>query len=388
MTTILRVDAAAPDPELIDRAAQALLAGQVVAFPTETVYGLGANALDAAAVRRIFAAKERPEADPLIVHLATAQDLPQVAQSIPPLAQQLAQVFWPGPLTLILPKQPQVPEIVTAGLPTVAVRVPAHPVALALLRRSGVPIAAPSANRFGSVSPTTAQHVLSDLGGRIDLILDGGPTVIGVESTVLDISQVPPLILRPGGVSREALEAVIGPVQVRPAGGHSAEEQVAPQRTSAPQGTSAPQDLSAPQSISAPQGSSAPQVSPGLFEKHYAPRAELLLVIAASLEAGRAEVIRLAREALAAGKRVGLLIAAEDEAACRDLPAPLCILGGAGDLDAVARHLYAGLRELDAQGVQVIVGHDFGEQGLGLAIRDRLRRAATRVITLPGEAET
>lgn len=376
MTTILRVDAAAPDPELIDRAAQALLAGQVVAFPTETVYGLGANALDAAAVRRIFAAKERPEADPLIVHLATAQDLPQVAQSIPPLAQQLAQVFWPGPLTLILPKQPQVPEIVTAGLPTVAVRVPAHPVALALLRRSGVPIAAPSANRFGSVSPTTAQHVLSDLGGRIDLILDGGPTVIGVESTVLDISQVPPLILRPGGVSREALEAVIGPVQVRPAGGHSAEEQVAPQGTSAPQ------------SISAPQGSSAPQVSPGLFEKHYAPRAELLLVIAASLEAGRAEVIRLAREALAAGKRVGLLIAAEDEAACRDLPAPLCILGGAGDLDAVARHLYAGLRELDAQGVQVIVGHDFGEQGLGLAIRDRLRRAATRVITLPGEAET
>lgn len=370
MTTILRVDAAAPDPELIDRAAQALLAGQVVAFPTETVYGLGANALDAAAVRRIFAAKERPEADPLIVHLATAQDLPQVAQSIPPLAQQLAQVFWPGPLTLILPKQPQVPEIVTAGLPTVAVRVPAHPVALALLRRSGVPIAAPSANRFGSVSPTTAQHVLSDLGGRIDLILDGGPTVIGVESTVLDISQVPPLILRPGGVSREALEAVIGPVQVRPAGGHSAEEQVAPQGTSAP------------------QRASAPQVSPGLFEKHYAPHAELLLVIAASLEAGRAEVIRLAREALAAGKRVGLLIAAEDEAACRDLPAPLCILGGAGDLDAVARHLYAGLRELDAQGVQVIVGHDFGEQGLGLAIRDRLRRAATRVITLPGEAET
>ena len=329
-------------PENIARAAAILKGGGLVAFPTETVYGLGANALDAEAVARIFVAKGRPFADPLIVHLSGPDQLPRVVRAVSPLSRILAETFWPGPLTLVLPRQPQVPPLVTAGLDTVAVRVPDHPVALALLRAAGVPIAAPSANRFGHTSPTTAQHVWHDLHGRIDLILDGGATPVGVESTVLDASTSPARILRPGGVTAEMLEAVIGPVTVlqREPGG----------------------DQGLP--------------SPGLLETHYAPHAEL--IFCQGRNAHQALVAEL-HAALAAGKRIGVLALDEEVDSLAQAGALVYPLGA--DLSSAARRLYAGMRWLDAQGVDVILARDLGAEGLGLAIRDRLTRAATRVVT-------
>src|SRR3989442_4849939 len=212
-TTVLAIDSVHPDPSSIERAAALLCAGEIVVFPTETVYGLGADALETSAVERIFAAKGRPFSDPLIVHIADEAALEQLTTSIPPQVRQLARSFWPGPLTLILPRSPLVPKLVTAGLETVAVRMPRHPVALALIRAAASPIAAPSANRFMHVSPTTAQHALADLRGRVPLILDAGPCEIGVESTVLDLCSEVPRILRPGGVSLEALRAILPDVQ-------------------------------------------------------------------------------------------------------------------------------------------------------------------------------
>lgn len=355
MTRVLTVSPHATETGLLADAAAEILRGRLVAFPTETVYGLGAHALDSQAVARIFVAKGRPPTDPLIVHLASADDLPRVARDIPQVAYNLARAFWPGPLTLVLPKQRDVPDNITAGLRTVAVRVPAHPVAIALLRASDAPIAAPSANRFGSVSPTTAQHVLDDLGGRIDLILDGGPTPIGVESTVLDVTCAQPMILRPGGVTREALEEIIGPVTVRGECGCEA--------VPSPEGGASP----------------GPLPSPGLLAKHYAPRAELVLCTGARAAAVE-KMVWLAQLNHADGRRVGLLLADEDAPYFSDVPARFFCLGPAGDLAQIARNLFAGLRALDEQGADVILARDFGEQGLGLAIRDRLRRAASQVI--------
>lgn len=351
MTTTrrIRVNAQEPEPAAIAEAAALLRRGELVAFPTETVYGLGANALDARAVRRIFEAKGRPANDPLIVHLASAEWLPRVVAALPATVEPLAARFWPGPLTLILPRAPAVPPEVTAGLETVAVRVPAHPVALALLRISDLPIAAPSANRFGGVSPTTAEHVWHDLAGRVACILDGGPTPIGVESTVLDLTTQPPRILRPGGTPREALEAVLGTVEVW-------------------------------------EGSAtdAAQRSPGLLAKHYAPRARLTLVLGEDTEALLARVVEVAQTLGAQGERVGVLLADEDARQVETLlpGAILLALGPRDDLAEIARNLYAALRYLDAQGVTVIVTREFGRRGLGLAIRDRLRRAASQIITL------
>lgn len=329
-------------PENIAQAAAILKGGGLVAFPTETVYGLGANALDADAVARIFIAKERPFADPLIVHLSGPDQLPRVVRAMSPLSRILAETFWPGPLTLVLPKQPEVPSLVTSGLDTVAVRVPDHPVALALLRAADVPIAAPSANRFGHTSPTTAQHVWHDLHDRIDLILDGGATPVGVESTVLDASASPARILRPGGVTAEMLEAVIGPVTV----------------------------------LQRDPGVGQGLPSPGLLETHYAPRAEL--IFCQGQNARQALVAEL-HAALAAGRRAGVLALDEDVEILTQAGAIVYPLGA--DLNSVARRLYAGMRWLDAQGADVILARDFGAGGLGLAIRDRLTRAATRVVT-------
>src|SRR6266571_9158934 len=212
-TEVVKVDPIYPDKPIIERAAALLRKGEVVVFPTETVYGLGADAFQVQAVERIFAAKRRPFHDPLIVHIAEESALELLTSAIPDSAKRLAEAFWPGPLTLILPRSPQVPGLVTAGLETVAVRMPRHPVALALIRAAASPIAAPSANRFMHVSPTTAQHTLADLDGRVPLILDGGPCAVGVESTVLDLCSAVPTILRPGGVSLEALRTVLPEVQ-------------------------------------------------------------------------------------------------------------------------------------------------------------------------------
>ncbi len=341
-TTLLQVDPRDPALEAITQAAAVIRAGRLVAFPTETVYGLGADALSETAVQGIFVAKERPAYDPLIVHLAGATELSWVAGNVPAVAQELAAHFWPGPLTLVLPRGAGVPDAVTAGGATVAVRVPAHPVARALIRVAGVPIAAPSANRFGRLSPTRAEDVLADLEGRIDLVLDGGPTPVGVESTVLSLVTPVPTVLRPGGVSREALEAVLGSVIV-------AERPVEPEEEEVP--------------------------SPGTLPQHYAPRAELVLYRGA----GEALLATLRRDALrqhAAGRRVGLLLAEEDLGAFAGLPLILRAPGAREDLEEVARRLYATLRALDAAGVDLILARDFGAEGLGLAIRDRLTRAA------------
>ncbi|MCS6907937.1 MAG: L-threonylcarbamoyladenylate synthase [Anaerolineales bacterium] len=347
-TKVWRVDPNIPDPRLLAEAAQAILEGKLVAFPTETVYGLGANALDRQAVQRVFVAKGRPAQDPLIVHLASAELLSQVARDIPPLAERLVKQFWPGPLTLVLWKQPHVLDEITAGLPTVAVRVPAHPVALGLLQVSGVPIVAPSANRFGHVSPTTAQHVLEDLEGLIEGILDAGPTPVGVESTVLDVTGSPPQVLRPGGISLEALQSLIGPV-VYSARFAEAGDQLAPQR------------------------------SPGLLAKHYAPRAELWLFLGGK-EQALGKMRETAERLSSTGRRLGLLVSEEDRGLFSDLPLVVYSLGSERQLDKVAQRLYAGLRSLDRRGVELIFAREMATEGLGWAICDRLRRAASRVV--------
>jgi L-threonylcarbamoyladenylate synthase len=346
MTRILTLSPHSPDPDLIRQASEIILRRGLVAFPTETVYGLGANALDEEAVAKIFIAKGRPSNDPLIVHVASVDDISRIASEIPPIVPKLAEAFWPGPLTLILPKQAHVPDAVTSGLNTVAVRVPSHPIALALIQASGVPIAAPSANRFGHTSPTTAAHVMDDLDGRIDMVLDGGSTSVGVESTVLDVTCTPPMILRPGGVSREALEAVIGVVDLRK------------NRSDA--------DAEA-------------QVSPGLLGKHYTPRAELILCSGEKVSALE-KLSALAKQAQAEGRSVGLLLADEDMKSFNSMSCISYPLGSSNNLEHIARNLYAGMRTLDDKNVNIILTRDFGEQGLGLAIHDRLMRAASQII--------
>jgi L-threonylcarbamoyladenylate synthase len=328
-TEVLHTDAEHPDAGAVGRAAAVLRAGGLVAFPTETVYGLGASALDAAAVARVFAAKGRPPNNPLIVHVADGADAPGVVASWPDAAARLAERFWPGPLTLVLPRRPDVPDAVTAGGPTVAVRVPAHPVARALLRAAGVPVAAPSANRSGYVSPTRAEHVLRGLDGRIDLVLDAGPVPGGIESTVLDMTADLPRLLRPGLVSPAQIEAVIGPI-VRPAP------------------TAAPPEVAVP--------------SPGMLSRHYAPRTPLELVD----DDGRARV-----EALrAAGLRVGWMAFDAPELA------GTTIVAMPRDPEGYAARLYAALHALDEAGLDRIVVARPPPSEEWLAVRDRLRRAA------------
>ena len=353
-TQIISVDPALPDPQIIARAAAILRRGGLVAFPTETVYGLGADALNPGAVQAIFAAKERPAQDPLIVHVADFAELERVVSAIPDTARVLAQHFWPGPLTLVLPKSAAVPDEVTAGGPTVAVRCPNHPLALALIRAVGSPIAAPSANRFSHTSPTTAQHVWDDLAGRIDLILDGGPTTIGVESTVLDLTGAIPTILRPGGATREELEAVLGQVAV---GGQVAV---------------------------AGQSTNAPPASPGLLDRHYAPRAPLYLLTGDD-ETVRSYLIDAAIGAFLKRIRIGLLVMEEDLPTLANTRCPLVVLGPQNNLGLVARRLYDAIRTLDASGVEMILARDAPPNGLGLAIRDRLRRAARKVIEVKAQ---
>ncbi len=328
-TAVIAVDARAPQPAAIARAAAVLRSGGLVAFPTETVYGLGALALDAAAVRRIFAAKGRPANNPLIVHIADITEVSHVAAVWPDAAERLARRFWPGPLTLVVPRTAAVPDATTAGGPTVAVRVPAPPVALALLRATGAPIAAPSANRSSELSPTTAEHVLRGLDGRIELVLDGGPTTGGVESTVLDVTTSPPRLLRPGLIGPAELEAVVGPV-VRPAALQA--------------------DAALP--------------SPGMLARHYAPRTPLECTTD-----GRGRV----EELLAGGKRVGWLTFF---AALEHGPPGLVVRKMPADPAGYAALLYAALHALDEAGVDRIVVDRPPDGDEWLAVRDRLRRAA------------
>lgn len=348
-TRVLHVDAAEPAAEPIAEAAAVLRRGGLVAFPTETVYGLGANAFDAEAVARIYAAKGRPASNPLIVHLATGADLPQVAVDVPPLAYELATRFWPGALTLVLPRHQQVPPSVAAGGLSVAVRVPSHPVAQALIAAAGVPVAAPSANSFTRPSPTSAAHVLEDLDGRIEVVLDGGATPIGVESTVLSLLGTVPEILRPGGVPIELLRDLVPELRYEPR-------------------YLAMEDGAAP--------------SPGMLLRHYSPRATVLLfdgLPAAALAAMRHE----AASQIRAGQRVGVLVPNEDQAHFDGLAVAVAVLGPRDDHAQIAAHLFDGLRALDRAGADVILVRSVGRGGLALAIWDRLLRATEgRVISV------
>lgn len=340
-TRYIKIDPANPDTTVMEEAGRVLKSGGLVAFPTETVYGLGANALDGRAVARIYKAKGRPQDNPLIVHVADSQEVDFVAKRVPGAARALMEAFWPGPLTLVLPAGETVPAEVTAGLPTVAVRMPAHPVALALIRAAGVPVAAPSANLSGRPSPTSAEHVLQDLGGRVEVILDGGPAGVGVESTVLDMTASAPVILRPGGVTLEALTEVLGEVSADPA-------------------------------ADGVHGGEIPR-SPGMKYTHYAPEAPLLL-FEGEPGAVRSKIKQLAGEYRAAGKRVGILTyrggfdySSEGEV----------VLAGRKDApETVAAELYAALRRFNSLGVDLILAEGLEEQGMGRAVMNRLRKAA------------
>jgi L-threonylcarbamoyladenylate synthase len=340
-TQVLRVDSHAINDGMIQQAGQVIRRGGLVAFPTETVYGLGANAFDEYAVARIFAAKGRPSNDPLIVHIYTLRQLYEIAVDIPDLALQLADRFWAGALTLVLKKSERVAVNVSAGMPTVAVRMPDHPIAQALLIAAGVPIAAPSANLFARPSPTTAAHVLEDLAGRVDMVLDGGATRIGLESTVLDMTGEIPTILRPGGILLEDIQTI------------------------APNAQLLPKYLDA----------AAPSSSPGMLVKHYSPHAELQLFVG---ETGQViETMRnRCREFAHIGRMVGVMVTDEQQSHFQDLPCRVVLLGRAEDYETIARRLFAALRDFDQQGVDVILAQAVEQQGLGVAIWDRLIRAA------------
>lgn len=353
-TLWLKVDPAHTDSEetksAIAQAAEIIRAGGLVALPTETVYGLGANALDPDAVARIFVAKQRPSWDPVIVHIAgpVAQNpmLASLVRTVPSAAEALMHAFWPGPLTLLLPRSEAVPDIVTAGRALLGVRMPAHPIAFELIRQAGIPIAAPSANLFGHISPTTAEHVLEDLDGKIEGVLDAGPTQHGVESTVLDPNQNPMLIYRPGAVTAARISQIAGPVE-------TLNEKILP-------------DAAAREALP----------SPGVGLRHYAPRAQLILVrgTLSELPGRLAEAAKLHER-----ERLGVMLPAELTKV--DLGAPLRAAaefawGHWNAPQELAEKLYAGLRALDAQGCEVILCPVPEAGGIGDAIRDRLRKAA------------
>ena len=309
-------------------AAERLNAGQLVAFPTETVYGLGADALNVTAIARLFEAKQRPEFDPLIVHIAAFDYLSSVAADVPDSARELAHHFWPGPLTMVLPKRSAIPDLVTAGLPGVGVRIPEHPLALQLLSTVDCPVAAPSANRFGAVSPTTAEHVLHGLHGRIDAVLAGGSCRIGLESTVISLMQQDPVVLRLGGLPLEEIQTVTGPIQVMTGN---------------------------------PALSDAAQPAPGMLSRHYAPGATVVTVDADT--------------AIQSTDRRTALLTWGTDPDNRDQFVAVENLSVSGKLAECAANFFAGLRKLDSENPDVIIARRFPDRGLGRALNDRLQRA-------------
>jgi L-threonylcarbamoyladenylate synthase len=311
--------------DVILRAAEIIKKGGLVAFPTETVYGLGANAFNPIAVARIFEVKKRPHFDPLIVHVASRSDLNKLVSEIPSNANKVVEQFWPGPLTIVLSKKEEVPEIVTSGLPTVAVRMPRHPMALSLIKEAGFPIVGPSANPFGYLSPTTAEHVRDQLGDQIDFILDGGPCEVGVESTIVSFSEGKSKLLRPGGVPLEEIESAIGAVEISPA------EEDKP-------------------------------AAPGMLPRHYAPRTPILLD-------WEDENFKFNRD-----KKIGLLVFQKPRWSFKFHH--IEILSRRGDFREAAANLFAAIRRLDELDLDLILAETIPEVGLGRAIMDRLRRAS------------
>jgi L-threonylcarbamoyladenylate synthase len=342
-TIVLQINPQKPDTEKIRIAADIIKKGGLVAFPTETVYGLGADALNPKAVFALFTAKKRPLDNPPIVHVSNTDDVCKLAKTVPSAAKKLMKRFWPGPLTLIFPRSEIVPSVTVAGLDTIAVRMPKHNVALALIRESRCPIAAPSANLAGKPSPTSAKHVLEDLNGRIDAILDAGSTSIGVESTVVDLTVDPPQVLRPGGTSFEVLKKTVGRLELNPVA--TAEKALSIERIR----------------------------SPGLKHKHYAPNAQMFLV-EGEVSAVASKVRELVASYIAKNCRVGVLCTDETVGTYRaDV---VKSLGSRGDLAGIARNLFRLLREFDLEGVDVIVAEGLPVEGLGLAVMNRLRKAS------------
>lgn len=334
------MSSAQPEEASLDEAARLLRQGELVAFPTETVYGLGANALDGAACAKIFDVKGRPQDNPLIVHVADRKAAQGLTSAWPEAAERCARAFWPGPLTLVLPKGPVIPDEVTAGLDTVGIRLPSHPVALALLKKAGIPVAAPSANLSGKPSPTSGSHVWHDLRGAIPLILDAGTSAVGLESTVLDLSGPVPTILRPGGISKEQLEAVLGPVSV---------DQPSAER---------------------------PPKAPGMKYRHYAPKGEMLL-----LQGNRERVLERFGDEISKAhrrlKKVGILCTLESAPELHQLqPDLLYVLGSEERPEEVASNLFEGLRLCDSQEMDLILAEAIEEGGIGMAVMNRLEKAA------------
>jgi L-threonylcarbamoyladenylate synthase len=342
-TLLLKVNPQRPEKAKIRVAAELIKKGGLVAFPTETVYGLGADALNPDAVLALFEAKIRPLDNPPIVHVANIEDSYRLAKHVSPKAELLMKTFWPGPLTLVLERSKTVPDETVAGLNTVAVRMPSNKIALALIKESQCPIAAPSANLAGKPSPTTAEHVFNDLNGRIDAILNGGATHIGVESTVLDVSVEPPQVLRPGGVTFEALKKALGDVRLHPFVAAEKEVAVAEAR------------------------------SPGMRHKHYAPEAKLILV-EGSVLAMVEKVEELIASCNRADSRVGVL--ATDETASKYHAEVVKSLGSRFNLETIAQNLFRLLREFDDENVDVIIAESIPEEGIGLAVMNRLRKAS------------
>lgn len=341
-TQIISVDADHPDDSLLMPAAIALRQGQLVAFPTETVYGLGANALDADAVRAIYDVKGRPGDNPMIVHVTSVTDLLPLVQAMTPLAEKLFNAFSPGPLTLVMLKSNIVPDVVTAGLETIAVRIPSHPVARRLIELAGVPVAAPSANRSGRPSPTRAWHVESDLTGRIPFIIEAGNSEFGLESTVVDVTSDVPVILRPGTITAAEIRAIAG--SVGGAGSQLADHGQAPR-------------------------------SPGMKYRHYAPRAKVVIADNPDLAARSLQVRQMADRLIADGQRAGVFGCAE---LMSDLPEQVekVIYGSVPDAAAAGASLFDALRRLDQADVTVIIAEGLSDQGVGAAYMNRLRKAA------------
>ncbi|MGC8816481.1 MAG: L-threonylcarbamoyladenylate synthase [Candidatus Hadarchaeum sp.] len=346
-TLVLEINPESPDLEKIRFAARVIREGGLVAFPTETVYGLGANALDEAAVQRIFQVKNRPMDNPLIVHIADRDDVHLLAETVPAQAERLIETFWPGPLTLLLPKSELVPAVTTAGLATVAVRMPSHPIAQSLIREADVPVAAPSANLAGRPSPTSARHVWEDLSGKIEILIDGGEVGYGVESTVLDVTSDPPVLLRPGPITVTELRRVLGRVEVHPIA--RAEMPV----------------------------EAAIAKAPGMKYRHYAPRAELVLVEGPP-QAVVAKIRELAAGYDGEGKRVGIMAVAETAAEYG--LALVKVVGERRNPRTIAKGLFRTLREFDAENVNVILAEGVEPTGIGLAIMNRLRKAAANIV--------
>ena len=331
------------DEELAEAAA-VLKSGGLVAFPTETVYGLGGNALDEDAARKIYAAKGRPSDNPLIAHISCAAELAPLVREIPEAGRKLMEAFWPGPLTMIFPKSSKVPYGTTGGLDTVAVRMPDDPVASRLIALAGVPVAAPSANTSGRPSPTTADHVWQDMNGRIDMIIDGGPVGIGVESTIVDMSSPVPSVLRPGAITMEMLREVLGEVAVDPA-------------------------------ILGPMKEDVKPKAPGMKYRHYAPKAELTLVeTTGPVESMVEKVKELAHEKLVQGCQVGIICTDESRSCYAE--GTVRSIGARESQESVAHNRYAVLREFDDLKVEYIFSESFSEDHLGQAIMNRLSKAA------------